>query len=854
MNPILHSSEGPAEPAIPSAPGVAATSELAPASEEPDARVILVSDGRMIGHVGLWWTDTPEWEGRRIGTVGGFLAPDEASAGLLLDAAAARLRDAGCELAVGPMNGNTWRRHRFITWSNGRGSYLMEPRHPEEYPRWWQSAGFKPLSNYSSSAVPLDGESTVPPALEARLARRGIHIRPLDPTRYENELRAIHAISVRSFQDNFLYTPLDETEFVAAYVKFRERIDPDLVRIAERDGTPCGFVFAVADLEAAARGEAPALIVKTLAVDPGSRCAGLGSLLVDQVHATARTKGFTEAIHATQHESNSSRRITGRHAGEPFRRYTLFFETTMNLVSLLAERAAKHPERPALIDRKSGRDRIISFAELHRRVGSGAGFLARLGLVPGDTLLVFQPVSIELYEVLLAAFHGGIQVMLADPANGAAFLRQCCERIPPAAFFGPWKAQALRVAIPALRRIPRAIRSNGWFPGARRWDVSGTAASIHATSSGTPALITFTSGSTGKPKAAVRSHGFLLAQHRVLAESLDFKEAEVDLITLPVFVLANLASGLTSVLADTDLRTPGEADGTTISRQCTSHGVTRCSASPAFFEALLRRPDAIPSFSKVFTGGAPVFPDLLHRLTEALPNGDVTAIFGSTEAEPMAHLPADHYDASRLAMTAAGAGLCTGQPVEGIDLRIMENRWGNPVGNIGGLILPCERVGEIIVRGEHVLPGYLDGVGDSETKIRTEDGVWHRTGDAGWIDRDGHLWLLGRCSAELPAGPAPGSPPGAFDYPFAIECALRAIQPGFRTADSRMGWQAHDRDRRSTAGRRTVADKRPGSFSGNGVHPSGRTPATRSAATMQRLIIPLCTHFSDLPLLSPGLA
>ena len=63
--------------------------------------------------------------------------------------------------------------------------------------------------------------------------------------------------------------------------------------------------------------------MKTLAVDPASRCAGLGSLLVDEVHRLGKTKGFTEAIHALQHETNTSLKITGRHHGTAIRRYAL---------------------------------------------------------------------------------------------------------------------------------------------------------------------------------------------------------------------------------------------------------------------------------------------------------------------------------------------------------------------------------------------------------------------------------------------------------------------------------------------------------------------------------------------------
>ena len=74
------------------------------------------------------------------------------------------------------------------------------------------------------------------------------------------------------------------------------------------------------------------------------------------------------------------------------------------------------------------------------------------------------------------------------------------------------------------------------------------------------ALITFTSGSTGAAKAAVRTHGFLLAQHAVLARDLELQAGEVDLTTLPIFVLANLASGVCSVIPDVDMRAPADAD------------------------------------------------------------------------------------------------------------------------------------------------------------------------------------------------------------------------------------------------------------------------------------------------------
>jgi acyl-CoA synthetase (AMP-forming)/AMP-acid ligase II len=457
----------------------------------------------------------------------------------------------------------------------------------------------------------------------------------------------------------------------------------------------------------------------------------------------------------------------------------------MNLVALLAEKARIHPQRPALVDRHRGEDRMVSYGELARRVAAGAGELQEMGLRRGQVILVFQPVSIELYEFLLAAFHAGLRVMLADPSAGRSFLSLCCRRLAPDAFFGSWKAQCLRLIVPEMRRIPISINT-GWFPSARTWRTDGAGISLTEMAEDDPALVSFTSGSTGQPKAAVRSHGFLLAQHRTLSRALEFEDGEVDLITLPVFVLANLASGLTSVLAATDLAKPGSPDVAAIQRQCESFGVTRCAASPAFFEGLLV--GGIPAFEKLYTGGAPVFPDLLRRLRKALPTACIHSVYGSTEAEPIAHFPADHASEETDLLTRRGGGLCSGIPVPEIQLRIIADGWGTPLAADGLDFQSTGQAGEIIVSGDHVLRGYLEGVGDGETKIHDGERVWHRTGDAGWIDVQGRVWLLGRCAEKLPPFPGgDGLPDAALSYPFAIECALREIFPGIRMAA--MDWK-----------------------------------------------------------------
>ena len=209
--------DGPGCPALPVANGLPSPETLASPAENPDARIQLIDhEGKLVAHAALWWKETPSHDGERLGTIGGFAANDAVSAKRLLDAAADRLAKAGCRLAVGPMNGNTWRSYRYVIEDTGRSPFLLEPRNPALYPEWWRQSGFGELSRYSSSVIQLDGQSTVPAHLKERLERSGLVIRKLNPENYDEELRAIHAVSLKSFSSNFLYTPLHQDAFLDA--------------------------------------------------------------------------------------------------------------------------------------------------------------------------------------------------------------------------------------------------------------------------------------------------------------------------------------------------------------------------------------------------------------------------------------------------------------------------------------------------------------------------------------------------------------------------------------------------------------------------------------------------------------
>ena len=440
----------------------------------------------------------------------------------------------------------------------------------------------------------------------------------------------------------------------------------------------------------------------------------------------------------------------------------------MNIASILSQQRG---DAPAIIERAG----TTTFAQLDDRVRRAATMLRKCGVGPGDSVLIFQPMSAHLYTALLAVFRVGAVAMFLDPSAGRAHIEACCELSPPRALIALDRAHLLRLTSRALRRVPVKFSIGVWVPGAVRWSALESHApcdDIAPVADETPALLTFTSGSTGRPKAAVRTHGFLIEQHRVLARSIALEPGEVDLATLPIFTLANLASGVTSVIPDADLRRPGFIKAAPVLRQIREHCVTRCAASPAFFERLLAADDgSLRGMKKVFTGGAPVFPNLLTALRTAMPEARVEAVFGSTEAEPIAHIEEREITAADRDAMRAGRGLLTGEPVPEIRLRILRAEWGTPIAPLlaaefDARCVPVGQHGEIVVAGGHVLPGYLHGHGDAETKFRVDGTVWHRTGDAGWLDDRGRLWLLGRCSAKV-------TDTRGTLWPFAVECAAR---------------------------------------------------------------------------------
>lgn len=411
-------------------------------------------------------------------------------------------------------------------------------------------------------------------------------------------------------------------------------------------------------------------------------------------------------------------------------------DSAVNITSRLEERARRHPERLAIADRTTR----VTFAELYDRVARAAGALRALGVAPGDRVLVFVPMSTELYAVLLGVLHAGAAAVFIDAWADRTRLAAAVRAATPRAFIGTRKAHLLRLVSAPIRRIPIAVTPQ------RLLTSEAPPLPLTAVERDTPALVTFTTGSTGAPKAAARSHGFLVAQHEALAAHLGLAETDVDMPTLPVFVLNNLASGVPSIIPDADPRRPADIDPRRVFGQMLREGVTTSSGSPAFYERLAawcEASDRQLPLRAVFTGGAPVLPPLAARLRDVV-KGTAHVVYGSTEAEPIAGITAgDLVDAS-----ADGEGVCVGLPVPHVRMKLVRPTDGPIELGVDGWAswgVGDREAGEIVVTGEHVLPAYVgDPAAERQAKIRDGSTVWHRTGDAARLDARGRIWLLGR--------------------------------------------------------------------------------------------------------------
>jgi GNAT superfamily N-acetyltransferase len=202
---------------------------------------------------------------------------------------------------------------------------LFEPDHPADWPDHFRACGFETFARYFSALnTQLTFESPQLPDIAKGLRQQGVVIRPIDETRFDEELHNIYRVATHAFCQHLLFSRIAVQEFAQHYHQLRTWLPLDMTLVAEQRGQLVGFVFAVPDLLQRQRGEpVTTVVVKSLAILPDPNLWGLGQLLLERVHQLARQQGLHRAIYALERDRPSVRKRAATY-GRPIRGYTLF--------------------------------------------------------------------------------------------------------------------------------------------------------------------------------------------------------------------------------------------------------------------------------------------------------------------------------------------------------------------------------------------------------------------------------------------------------------------------------------------------------------------------------------------------
>jgi len=434
----------------------------------------------------------------------------------------------------------------------------------------------------------------------------------------------------------------------------------------------------------------------------------------------------------------------------------------MNVVEHLKENAGRYPDKTALIMRPEDGG-SITYGALWDKVCRFSHGVRMSGIKPGDRAICMIPMSIDLYVCLLGLLKAGAAIVFVDPWIKAAQIAAFAAYAEPSAFIGIPKSHILRLLNPSLMNIRLSVTTGSRFlaiPARRTFSEmlsAGSDTDIFNAAAGDTALITFTSGSSGTPKGANRTHGFLDAQHQALKSEFPYRPDDIDMPMFPVFALNNLATGITSVVPDMDFKSVSDVKADAIRLQMRNHSVTTCTASPPFFDRLAEhvlKTDAAPALRRIMTGGAPVSDRQLSKWHSAFPNTEITVVYGSTEAEPVAHIAARERLAAGNDIRPRSPSFCAGKPASVITarvIRISSQPVAFPAEGWSALEVKPGEIGELVVTGAHVCKDYFrNKQAGLENKIVDEKGViWHRMGDTGYFDATGRFWIAGRVHSTI---------------------------------------------------------------------------------------------------------
>ncbi|MEN7341765.1 MAG: long-chain fatty acid--CoA ligase [Pseudomonadota bacterium] len=420
-----------------------------------------------------------------------------------------------------------------------------------------------------------------------------------------------------------------------------------------------------------------------------------------------------------------------------------------NVAGMILRRGVLNPDRRAIVFE----DSTLTYSALAERVQRLATGLATNGVRKGDRVGFVGVNHPEFIETMLAAWAiGAIFVPLNFRLTGP----ELSFMINDAGIHTLFADTTLRPVIDSVRDelncqhfVATETTADNWVSNAAWIDAHEPLAATYIADQHDTAVIMYTSGTTGKPKGAMLSHGNLVWNNVASSMDIHIQTGDISLVAAPLFHIGGLNVTLLNALQNGVVVVLHRAfDPGLALADIEKHRCTIMFGAPAMFLFMAQQPqfeDAdLTSLRMLIVGAAPVPKSLLEiygARNVALNQG-----YGLTETAPfVSFLTSEHLESK---MGSAGKPGILGE------IRIADAQ-GKPLG--------AGEVGEILYRGCNVMQGYWNRPEATAEAIDAKG--WFHTGDAGYIDDDGFLFISDRVKDMVISG-------GENVYPAEVESVL----------------------------------------------------------------------------------
>jgi long-chain acyl-CoA synthetase len=406
-------------------------------------------------------------------------------------------------------------------------------------------------------------------------------------------------------------------------------------------------------------------------------------------------------------------------------------------------------------------NRVSTWKELGAEIALLADGLKKLGLETGDRVAILAQNSDRYYlSIFATSWAGGVFVPINTRLAPAELVHWLSDSDSSFILVDDAMAAMLPAALEKLSSPPTII----YLDTDTAPESATTLESLLKDSEPVAACtrmgddlagIYYTGGTTGASKGVMLSHHNLLLNVLQTLLGLQSRPGDVILQAAPLFhVAGGLMSFATVMLAGTNVFIPAFAPATTL-QAIERHRITRMFLAPTMLNMVLNDPafaDHDVSSLRCIIYGASAMPEaLVRQAMEMLPEVEFVQAYGQTETSPVLTIlgPERH----TLEGPLSGKIRSAGQPVPGVELCIVDEN---------DELVADGTVGEICARGENVMLGYWQQAKLTEKAIH---GGWLHTGDGGYLDDDGFLFIIDRMKDMIVSG-------GENIYPAEVENAL----------------------------------------------------------------------------------